>query len=113
MSSVVSLRNRIPDHHNLGWLLKDINNKHTVFEVKEINEHIVESTMLDNQKFINSIYECEVVVIILNEPLEEDIDYQTISFLSKIEIYNCIFELLFEVITKNIDHLEICGGEVY
>ena len=49
-----------------------VNNKLTVFKVTEIDQDIVESAMLDNKFFIDSIYEYEVVVIILIEPLEQD-----------------------------------------
>ena len=66
MSSVVSLRSKIPENNNLAKLLKDVDNKLTMFEVAEIYQNIVETTMLDNQNFIDSIYGCEVVVIILN-----------------------------------------------
>ena len=69
LSSVVNIRKNIPKNNNLAKLLKAVNNKLTVFEVTEIDQDIVESTMLDNQKFIDSIDECKVVVIILNEPL--------------------------------------------
>ena len=71
VSSVVNIRNKIPLNHNLSKLLKYINNKLTVFEVTEIYQDIVESTMLDNKHFIESIDECKVVVII---PLEDDTD---------------------------------------
>ena len=74
MSSVINLRNKIPDNHKLAKLLKHVNNKLTVFEVIEIDKDIVESTILDNQNFIDSIDEYKVLVIILNEPLEDDTD---------------------------------------
>ena len=48
MSSVVNINKYIPDNHNLAKLLKDFNNKLTVFNVTEIDQDIVESTMLDN-----------------------------------------------------------------
>ena len=62
-----------------------------MFEVTDIYQDIVESTMLDNQNFIDSIYECKVVVIILNEQLEDDTDEHSISFWSQIENFNCTF----------------------
>ena len=71
VSSVVNIRSKIPLNHNLSKLLKYINNKLTVFEVTEIYQDIVESTMLDNKHFIESIDECKVVVIIT---LEDDTD---------------------------------------
>ena len=43
-----------------------------MFKVTEIDQDIVEINMLYNQKFIDSVDECEVVVIILNGPLEDD-----------------------------------------
>ena len=52
--------------------MKDVHNKLTVFEVTDIDQDIFESAMLDNQNVIDSIYECEVVVIILNESLQYD-----------------------------------------
>ena len=69
MGSVVNLRNKIPKNHSLSKLLKDVNNKLTVFEVTELDWGIVEITMLDNQKNVDLIDECKVVVVILNEPL--------------------------------------------
>ena len=65
-SSVGNIGNNIPKNHKLVKLLKDINNKLTVFEITEIDKYIYESTMLYNQKFIDSICELEVIVIILN-----------------------------------------------
>ena len=69
VSSVVNIRNNISNNNNLANLLNDVNNTLTVFEVTQIDKGILESTMLYNQYFIDSIYQCEVVVIILNEPL--------------------------------------------
>ena len=66
VSSAINLRNKVTNNHNLAKLLKDFNNKLTVFEVTDIDQDIVEITMLDNQNFIDSINECKVVVIILN-----------------------------------------------
>ena len=45
-----------------------------MFKVTEIDQNIVESTILENQYFTDSIYECEFVVIILDEPLKDDTD---------------------------------------
>ena len=80
-------------------------------EVTGIDQGIAESNMSDNQKFIDSIDEWRVVVIILNEPLEDDTDEHSISF-KKIEIFICTFELHCEDITENIDHLGKWSGEV-
>ena len=113
VSSVVNIKNKIPENHNLAKLLKDVHHKLTVFEVTEIDQDVVESARLDNKSFIDSIDECKVVVIILNEPLEDDTDEHSIFFWSKIEIVNCTFELHCEVITINIDHLRKWSGEVY
>ena len=52
MISVVNLRNKISENHNLARLLKDVNNKLTVFNVTEIYQDIFESTVLDSQNFI-------------------------------------------------------------
>ena len=112
MSSVVKIRNIIPDNHKLAKLLEYVNNKLTVFDVTEIYQNIVESTMLDNKKIIVSIDECKVVVVLLNEPLEDDSDENSISFLLQIEIVNFIFEIRCEVITTNIDHLVKWSGVV-
>ena len=70
--------------------MKDVNNKLTVFEVTEIDQYIVASTMLDNQNF----------VIILNEPLEDNTYEHAISLLSQIESVNCKFKLCCAFITK-------------
>ena len=64
-----------------------------MFEVTEIDQDIVEITILYNENNIDSIYKCEVVVIILNGPLEDDKYEHSISFWSQIEIVNCTFEL--------------------
>ena len=74
MSSVVNIRNTIPVNYNLAELFKDFNNKLIVFKITEIYQDIFESTMLDNQSFIDSIDEFKVVVILLNYPLEDDIE---------------------------------------
>ena len=41
-----------------------------MFEVTEIDQDIFGCNMVDNQNTIDSIYECKVVVIILNETLK-------------------------------------------
>ena len=102
MSSVENIRKKSSENHNLARLLKYVDNKLTVFKVTEIYQDIVKNTMSDNQNFIDSIDECKVVVIILNELLENITDENSVSLLSQIEIVNCTFELCCEVITKNI-----------
>ena len=82
MGSVVNLRNKIPKYHNFAKLLKDVNNKLTVFEVTWNDQDVVESTMLDNQNCIYYIYECKVVVVILKETLEYDTCENSISLIS-------------------------------
>ena len=57
VSSVVNLRNKIPDNHNLAKLLKDVNNKLKGFKVTEIDQDIVESTMLDRKNLIQQMIE--------------------------------------------------------
>ena len=69
--------------------------------------------MLDNQNVIDSIYECEVVVIILNESLQYDTYEHSIYFLSQIEMVNFTFEPRCAVITENIDYLREWSSEVY
>ena len=69
VGSVVNIRNKITENHNLDRLLKYFNNKVTVFKVTEIDQYIFESTLLYNQKIIDSIDECKVAITILNEPL--------------------------------------------
>ena len=113
MSSAINLRNKVTNNHNLAKLLKDFNNKLIVFKIIEIYQDIFESTMLDNKILIYSIDECKVVVIILNEPLEDDTDEHSIPFLSQIDFFNFTFELRCEVITKNIDHQGKCSTKVY
>ena len=49
VSSVVNFRNNITKNHNLAGLLKDDNNKLTMFKVTEIDQDIVESTVLYNK----------------------------------------------------------------
>ena len=56
VSSVVNIRNNISNNNNLAKLLNDVNNKLTVCEVTQIDKGILESTMLYNQYFIDSIY---------------------------------------------------------
>ena len=80
MISVVNLRNKISENHNLARLLKDVNNKLTVFNVTEIYQDIFESTVLDSQNFIYLIDDCKVVVIILNVPLKYYTDEHSIYF---------------------------------
>ena len=108
-----SIRKEVTDNHNFAKLLKYVNNKLTVSEVTQIDQYIVESTMLDNKLFIYSIDEFKVVVVILNEPLEDDTVKHSKYFLSQIEIVNCKFEIWCGVITKNIYHLVKCISEVY
>ena len=49
MSSFVNLRSKIPKSHNLSKLLKDVHTKLAVFKVTEVDQDIVESTILENQ----------------------------------------------------------------
>ena len=86
-----SIRKEVTDNHNFAKLLKYVNNKLTVSEVTQIDQYIVESTMLDNKLFIYSIDEFKVVVVILNEPLEDDTVKHSKYFLSQIEIVNFTF----------------------
>ena len=55
MNIVVNLRSNILENYNLADILKNDNNKLTMFEVTEINQDTVENTMLDYQKFIDPI----------------------------------------------------------
>ena len=49
MISVVNIRKKMTENNNLARLLKDVNNKLTVFKVTETDHDIVESAMLDNK----------------------------------------------------------------
>ena len=80
VSSVQRNRNKITENINLAKLLNDVNNELTVFKITKVYQDISKNTMLEDQKSIDWIDECKVVIIILNDTIGDKTYEHSIFF---------------------------------
>ena len=112
VKTINNLKNKIPIHQTFYQYLNEFKDI-SIFEVNDTDQDFIGTTFYNNQQFINSIDECEVLIISMNQPLDNDTDDQSITTLSQITIENLNFELRCQIITTNTDHEGRWKGEVY